>query len=264
MVPVESHGGVSPVAADEPFLISVGSETHVLHPSAATANSQTLGKRTGMQRIKSEPFFSVARDPELVSVPGIGDVHDLINDRDLFRSAYLGELNPQHGMNMNMNMGGDDASDGLNSFGMDFMHADDKVGGDGLSGLLFEDEELALANLEFIRPRKMSKSMSMSQLSSLVYSEADSKTHNQLGKPPRPPQNGSSQVPILQGQHGSPDRLGPLGQPIRRTNTFTSILPSFEEGEERHGHDVPAPLHMSLGHQSSEGKCTLLMDCLHF
>jgi hypothetical protein len=30
--------------------------------------------------------------------------------------------------------------------------------------------------------------------------------------------------------------LGPLGQPIRRINTYTASLPSFEEGEEKHQH----------------------------
>ena len=33
----------------------------------------------------------------------------------------------------------------------------------------------------------------------------------------------------------APETLGALGQPIRRINTFTASLPSFEEGEEKMG-----------------------------
>lgn len=53
-----------------------------------------------------------------------------------------------------------------------------------------------------------------------------------------------SAVPPGAGQRDP--RLGPLGQPIRRINTFTTSLPSFEE-------EKPANLHMPSQH-SSEGE----------
>jgi len=49
-------------------------------------------------------------------------------------------------------------------------------------------------------------------------------------------------------------RLGPLGQPIRRINTFTASLPSFAEGEEKSGAgggDLGTQLHLT-SHNSSE------------
>ena len=45
-------------------------------------------------------------------------------------------------------------------------------------------------------------------------------------------------VPTRSNSGGSPNatlaELGALGQPIRRINTFTSSLPSFAEGDEKH------------------------------
>ena len=186
---------------EEPLLIRVGSETHVLPSSyqAAAAGSQILGKRTGLQRIHSEPQlpistrnFSGQTAHEMMQqqkhhhghnshhVPGanLSDIHDLMNDKDLFDGLDLAEMAGTPGIGAGPIGSSSVAGLDLHSFEMDFMTAN--VGGsggggggggggdDGLSGLLFEDEELALANLEFSRPRKIPKSMSMSQLSALA------------------------------------------------------------------------------------------------
>lgn len=209
MIPNPGSGSV----LEEPLLIRVGSETHFLpttnHSAAAPSSSggggggvQTLGKRSGMQRIQSEPQFSVAsrENDLLVSIPGAmntGDIHDLMNDRDLFRGLDLGYFGSHSGG------GGDDAVDLELQALSDFMQTEGggvhraggvKVEDDGQ--LIFEDEELALANLAFEgRPRKMSKSMSMSQLSSLAGVDSGSpvaalqdlspKLGSPSGRPPR-------------------------------------------------------------------------------
>ena len=200
---------------EEPLLIRVGSETHVLPHAGPSPAHQTLGKRTGLQRIQSEPQFSLnnrqnsgeyptaaaaiaaaggsigagghhnastgAHDGNLFgqmagggggTAGTIGDIHDLMNDKDLFRGLDLAELAGTPGLG-----GAPGSSSGagldLNSFALDFMHTEGERlagdgGGGGLAGLLFEeDEELALANLEF-RPRKIPKSMSMNHLSELA------------------------------------------------------------------------------------------------
>ena len=45
--------------------------------------------------------------------------------------------------------------------------------------------------------------------------------------------------------------LGALGQPIRRINTFTASLPTFAEGEEKHGGGAGG-LHHRSQHSSEE------------
>lgn len=67
----------------------------------------------------------------------------------------------------------------------------------------FDEEDAALAAMEFARPRKISKSMSTSQLAGLDGADATGS-----GRPPLPPAAGGA------------DKIGPLGKPIRRTNTF--------------------------------------------
>ena len=56
--------------------------------------------------------------------------------------------------------------------------------------------------MEYARPRKMSKSMSASQLAGMENGGGAG-----AGRPPLPPGSAA-------------DKLGPLGKPIRRTNTF--------------------------------------------
>ncbi len=280
---------------EEPLLIRVGSETHVLPHSGPSPAHQILGKRTGLQRIQSEPQFNRQNSGDytnaaatiaaaggsiggngvgdtggaqdiLSHMPGanagsIGDIHDLMNDKDLFRGLDLAELAGTSGLG-----GAPGSSSGggldLNSFALDFMSSEGErgMGGDGdgghggLAGLLFEeDEELALANLEF-RPRKIPKSMSMTHLSELAAegeeplapmpTAGSGGVGGLHGKPPLPPKH-SSPPPLGSNSSGE---LGPLGQPIRRTNTFTSSLPSFEEGAETHNHNGGA-----LGNGSDGG-----------
>lgn len=286
---------------EEPLLIRVGSETHVLPHSGPSPAHQILGKRTGLQRIQSEPQFSrqnsgdyataaaaiaaaggsvsagdaaVGAQDMLNHMPGanenagsIGDIHDLMNDKDLFRGLDLADLAGISGLG-----GAPGSSSGgggldLSSFALDFMNSEGERGmGDGndnagshgghghggLAGLLFEeDEELALANLEF-RPRKIPKSMSMTHLSELAGEGEEAlppmpgavpgAAHGRGGKPdlsgrpPLPPKHASGNTPPPLASNSATE-LGPLGQPIRRTNTFTSSLPSFEEGAETHNHN---------------------------
>ncbi len=270
---------------EEPLLIRVGSETHVLPHSGPSPATQILGKRTGLQRIHSEPQFNRQASGDyanaaaaiaaaggsigggagdnggaqdlLSNLPGanagssIGDIHDLMNDKDLFRGLDLADLAGTSGLG-----GAPGCSSGggldLNSFALDFMSTEADRGGDGgphghgsLAGLLFEeDEELALANLEF-RPRKIPKSMSMTHLSELggegeeplapmPTSDSGKAAPDLRGRPPLPPKHNGSPPPL---GNNNMSELGPLGQPIRRTNTFTSSLPSFEEGAETHNHN---------------------------
>lgn len=285
---------------EEPLLIRVGSETHVLPNSGPSPAHQILGKRTGLQRIQSEPQFArqnsgdyataggnisagdtaVGAQDMLNHMPGanenagsIGDIHDLMNDKDLFKGLDLAELAGSSGLggapgNSSGGGGGGGGLD-LNSFGLDFMNTEGErgIGADdcndgnhgghghgGLAGLLFEeDEELALANLE-LRPRKISKSASLTHLSELAEDEnaalppmppaaaVAGNAHGRGGKPkpdvsgrpPLPPKHASGNSPPPPPGSKNATELGPLGQPIRRTNTFTSSLPSFEEGAETH------------------------------
>jgi AP2 domain len=306
---------------EEPLLIRVGSETHVLPHSGPSPAHQILGKRTGLQRIQSEPQFhrqasgdyNAAAAAAIAAAGGniggggasnitglgadgngahhhdmlshmhgtggisggngvgenagsIDDIHDLMNDKDLFKGLDLAELAGTSGLG-----GAPGSSSGggldLNSFALDFMHTEGERGGmgdgeggghgghGGLAGLLFEeDEELALANLEF-RPRKIPKSMSMTHLSELagegeealppmpitgsggvgVVGSGIAAAPDLRGRPPLPPKHSSPPPPPPLGNAAAAE-LGPLGQPIRRTNTFTSSLPSFEEGAETHNH----------------------------
>ncbi|KAG7671337.1 hypothetical protein KSW81_003475 [Nannochloris sp. 'desiccata'] len=197
----------------------------------------------------------------------IGDIHDLMNDKDLFRGLDLADLAGVSGLG-----GAPGSSSGgggldLSSFALDFMNSEGERGmGDGndnagshgghghggLAGLLFEeDEELALANLEF-RPRKIPKSMSMTHLSELAGEGEEAlppmpgavpgaahgrgRKPDLSGRPPLPPKHASGNTPPPLASNSATE-LGPLGQPIRRTNTFTSSLPSFEEGAETHNHN---------------------------
>lgn len=170
--------GSSTSLPEEPLLIRVGSETHVLPKASRPASNQVLGKRSGLQRIQSEPQFSVAarESSDFLTLPGVGDINDLMDDRDLFRGLELPDLGAVADGGT-----GDVAADMELQSLSDFMQGGPLGGtstehkpsnGDAhLTGLLFEDEELALANLEFERPRKMSKSVSMSQLSELAMQE---------------------------------------------------------------------------------------------
>jgi hypothetical protein len=224
MVPVSQPG-------DEPLLIRVGSEVHFLAPHAPRPSHPplpTLGKRSGLQRIQSEPQLAAStRDAGLLAFPGVvaSDVHGLEHDRDLFRG-------------LSTPFGG--AGGELPSL-LDYMQAETPLAARAAAGSLFEDEESALASLEFDseRPRKISKSASMTALAQLAQLQAE-----------EPAAAGGGGGGGGGGAARHPERLGPLGQPIRRVATFTTSLPAFEEGEEKGGGE--GRMHMPSQH-SSEG-----------
>lgn len=122
----------------------------------------------------------------------------------------------------------------------------------------FDEEDAALAAMEFARPRKISKSMSASQLAGM-----EAQQQGAAGRPPREQSilaaccaalhalrctrltvwkagQPCSTCPVPQHltlchlsaffpcavppPNGSADKLGPLGKPIRRTNTFRCAL----------------------------------------
>ena len=122
----------------------------------------------------------------------------------------------------------------------------------------FDEEDAALAAMEFARPRKISKSMSASQLAGM-----EAQQQGAAGRPPREQPilaacraalhalrctrlsvwkagQACSASPVPQHltvcrlsafvpcavppPNGSADKLGPLGKPIRRTNTFRCAL----------------------------------------
>lgn len=251
----------SQAAPPQPLLVRVGSETHLIPATQArrrgsppapggAGGASTLGKR-GMHRIQSEPHLHAAgRGGEPLSPLDSTDVADLMNDRDLFKGLDFGP-----GMHDDAMMGPLD----LDSAGvLDFVRNSAgagsppplEAGGRG-SGMfksrsannlllgsaahLYADEAEALAGLEFAvqRPRKMSKSASVGNLSS-------------LGGGGAAPLQPSGRPPLHPGVKDAPEehRVGVLGRPMRRVNTFTSSLPTFEEGEEKP--------HMGNGHSSEE------------
>lgn len=90
-----------------------------------------------------------------------------------------------------------------------------------LSAPFFDEEDEALAAMEYARPRKMSKSMSLTQLAALENNGGGGAGAGaQAGRPPLAPAGGSGN-----------QQLGPLGKPIRRTNTFSSSLAVLQEAD---------------------------------
>ncbi|PSC77007.1 AP2-like ethylene-responsive transcription factor TOE3 [Micractinium conductrix] len=243
----------------QPLMVRVGSETHLIPNQQPALHQQqqhqagggagrggpgsTLGKR--MSRIQSEPAFHFKDD-------GAGELSDLMNDRDLFKAFDLNGL--QEGGASGGGMGGHTLQHVGTTSGLDLdldtselldfikdMPDTAPVGGAAgggrgsagmfksrsmgnlmdLSGPFFDEEDEALASMEFARPRKLPKSMSVGQLAGMGGSGGDgggpSGAGGGSGRPPLPP--------------GNADKLGPLGKPIRRTNTFSSSLAVLQEAD---------------------------------
>lgn len=209
---------------DEPLLIRVGSESHILapdhhtHMNAGSSTDLVTKRHSGMKRVTSEPQFShVPFNNEPVghmAIPGTyEEIQDLMLDKDVFGGVDLGELTGSLGQPEDHDL--QHIHDFVTTSGVD-MHG-------GASDLLFEDEELALTNLEqTARPRKLNKSISMQNLSCIDISDASNVTT--ANKPPLP---GSmvGRMATLQ----TTDRNLPPKPVLRRINTFTSALPSLEE-----------------------------------
>lgn len=224
------NGGGGGGGADNNLLIRVGSESHLIPGHQQTIRKQsppasggTLGKRS-LQRIRSEPYIPVAAAP-IDSPLFVGNNNDVLNElmhdtNDLFRLD-------EHDM-LKLDMAELNAIDAETSSVLDFINNNKSTPDvDGLPDL---DDEL-LAALEFTRPKKMSKSMSMSDLAGVGMAPP---------KPPLAPKgvgSSSSSSEDANG-HASHDKVGPLGQPIKRTNTFTASLQSLDEGTVMH-HLVP-------------------------
>jgi hypothetical protein len=259
----------------------VGSETHLIphqqqQPAAppagaAGAAGSTLGKR--MSRIQSEPSFAFVKEEPSGSLGG--DLGDLMNDRDLFKAFDLGPETGAPELAGSGAAGGGGASgvQGLGGLDLDTSELLDFIkdmpdgpthhgGGGGLGGgargggmfksrsmgnlmdlsaPFFDEEDAALAAMEFARPRKMSKSMSTSQLAGMEVQQQQ----GAAGRPPLPPPNGSA------------DKLGPLGKPIRRTNTFSSSLAVLQEHHTEGGRGgeelAPAPQGPGMGSGHGSG-----------
>ncbi|KAL4448899.1 hypothetical protein ABPG77_007616 [Micractinium sp. CCAP 211/92] len=279
-VPMVMPAGGGAPSLTQPLMVRVGSETHLIphqqQQQHAAANgrggapkglpqSSSLGKR--MNRIQSEPNFAFKDE-----LGGGSELPDLMNDRDLFKAFDLtveetgavgaARTPPPPGMGapptppLDLDL---DTSELL-----DFIKEMPDVGPPGgaaaagrggagmfksrsmgnlmdLSAPFFDEDDEALAAMEYARPRKMSKSMSVGQLAGMDAAAADAAAgagggggQGSGGRPPLPP-----------GQ-GAADKLGPLGKPIRRTNTFSSSLAVLEEadreGRAADDHAMHAPL----------------------
>ena len=154
-----------------------------------TYQTSSLGKRSGIHRIHSEPHFSTIGSNNIGGDISIVDLLNLDMTEPLPPLTNAGELhsgsanvgasmhggqNEDLGIHGNLDISNlvdwmhhgnqDNQFDHINHFG----RSSNGVSGNGHSIFGNDDEEL-LANLEFNnpRPRKMSKSMSMTQLSSL-------------------------------------------------------------------------------------------------
>lgn len=207
---------------DEPLLIRVGSETHVLPNGDQDFGVGTLGKRSSrIQRIQSDPQFNMTITeskpslPELKHYAGANlepgsshEIDDLMNDREIFKGLDLGELT---GSTAEMD---DHDLSRINEF---VNEAGAACGNDDLAGL-FEDEEIALANMEQARPRKLNRSVSMVNLACQDIMDAV----NVSTKPPLPPNQKSNTT----------DASATNSYSFRRVNTFTCPLSSFEETDE--------------------------------
>jgi hypothetical protein len=278
------------------LLVRVGSEVHLIPGQQEThrrssppggggskGGHTTLGKRS-MQRIRSEPYLPIASNspPSLLhnnnnnSTAANANANQNNNDNGITGGeAFLSEFLSGPDMFNTAHSGDMDLSEGIFDFinnlpdlppsaGMVFRN--DPLGGDNLEAL---DDEL-LAALEFTRPRKMAKSMSMNDLAGANNainnnnssiragtgtggSGSGGGNNNKAGRPPLPPKNGgntnnnnnngstnscsSSRSPPAAVSGDEDDKLGPLGQPMRRTNTFTASLQSLDEGaDEGIGH----------------------------
>jgi hypothetical protein len=208
---------------DEPLLIRVGSETHVLpmDPLNSEEGRSTLGKcQSRLQRIYSEPQFELSSleirgyengclNSEFDMLGGTHEIEDLMNDRDLFKGLDLGELTGS------VAQPDDHDLQHINDFVKESTMEHTK----SIGAMLFEDEELALANLEHARPRKMNKSMSMVNLVQDLDLAAN------VSRPPLPPTH-------LNPFHAQPVRDTKQQPTLRRINTYANALPSFEETDE--------------------------------
>ena len=237
MGPNGNHG-----MQEEPLLIRVGSETHFIPPSDQKLNagsSTNLTRRhSGIKRVTSEPQFAhhadFASDNDYCAIPGTHDqINDLMTDTDLFKGVDLGELTGSVGQPEDHEL--------LHIH--DFVTTSEARFNDS-SNYLFEDEEIALVNLEQSRPRKLSKSISMQDLSRMdELSASNSRLSNASTsmKPPLPLPNGMNQ----NFQSGALNMLGGSKPGLRRINTFTSSLPSLEE-------EATPAMGMARSHNSSD------------
>ncbi|WPT16737.1 APETALA2-like protein 4 [Picochlorum sp. SENEW3] len=218
MIPNQQQGSF-----DEPLLIRVGSESHILapdhHMNAGSSTDLVTKRHSGMKRVTSEPQFShVPFNGEplgQMAVPGTyEEIHDFMHEKDIFGGVDLGELTGSLGQPEDHDL--QHIHDFVTTSGVD-MHG-------GSSELMFEDdEEMALTNLEQnARPRKLNKSISMQNLSCVDISDASNVTT--ANKPPLP---GTmvGRMATLQ----TTDRNLPPKPVLRRINTYTSALPSLEE-----------------------------------
>lgn len=214
-----------------------------------------LGKRNnGMHRIHSEPQFLVSG-----------------HEKDFFQQDYFGgieapapilEMVHQAPSDLE-HMQNDDLGNLDVTLGLDFFN------NPGAS--LFEDEELALASLEFSRPKKMSKSVSTGHLGTLVHSSAfnfndsinNNHHHHHHSKHhySRHNEKNDEDKRVPETEHGKsyPEKLGPLGHPIRRINTFTTNLPSFQE-EDRNEMLHSSTMKHSQYHSSEDDLVRQLLD----
>ena len=189
------------------LLIRVGSETHLIPPSYtaldSSSNTNLVKKHSGLKRATSEPQFAYI--PEDTARPGtMEEINDLMSDTSVFKGVDLGLLTGSAGQPEDQ----------------DLLHIHDFVSKSGVgihdSLGLFDDEELALSSLDHQpKPRKLSKSISMQNLSCLDVSSAAA-VSSVASKPPLLP-------------HGLPQQPGSLKPGLRRVNTYTSSLPSLEE-----------------------------------
>lgn len=180
--------GMVPSNVSEPSFFSAASKTH--KESHSLRHNSSLGKRSGMHRIHSEPQFPTSYNmtgasncisladllnldvndplPPLASdVPSAADhaKPNLIGDSNVENTGLAGNFDFSN-MDDWMNS---DASHDINDLNHPGHHLGSLSHGLGGSGIFESDDEELLANLAFSnpRPKKMSKSMSMTQLSSL-------------------------------------------------------------------------------------------------
>lgn len=157
---------------DEPLLIRVGSETHVL-PNEDYNEASALGKRPSrLQRIQSEPQFNVdprqsgqpISESDLMFPGGVDTIEEMMYEKDLFKGGLdLGDLaGPEHhGLDHELHHINDFVNDSRREPGLQ-----------SLSDLMFTDDEIILASLDQARPRKLNKSVSMVNLACQDVTEA--------------------------------------------------------------------------------------------
>ena len=264
------------------LMIRVGSETHLVPPvSNALPIHEDAGvsyrkaarqshpeparlRGVGMKRATSEPYISLLQDME---DPFTG-MDDLMNDSDVLygKGVDLGLLTGSHGagaLGMDAMGGIGSMGDGMgNIMDQDLMHIqnfvlDQEVAADSAaksrpepqSHLVFDEaEETALHGLEFQpKPRKLSKSMSMTNLACEDISQAAATAGALAAGPKRMPAhpgrvasmhvNGRPptmpSMPHISGPGAHMNTSGnttPSGG-LRRVNTFTCSFPSLDEAE---------------------------------